>query len=106
MGVAADAGVIQVEIGGPNDGTDRRRTWCVLAVAALLLAAMAPPMRADSIWEKRQASSAFLYSEYPVPGGDSLTVLVSETSSFKQEADRTMEKDTSEHGGPASRRPW
>ena len=77
-------------------GADRRRTCCILAVAALVLAAAAAPLRADSIWDRRQASAAFLYSDTLASEvGDSLTVIISETSSFKQQADRTLEKDTS-----------
>ena len=86
--------------------TDRRRTWCVLAVAAFLLAAIAAPLRADSIWDRRQQASAFLYSDNLASEvGDSLTVLVSETSSFKQEANRTLEKDTSSTGTASFKTP-
>lgn len=77
-------------------GVDRRRTCCILAVAALVLAAAAAPLRADSIWDRRQASAAFLYSDTLASEvGDSLTVIISETSTFKQQAARTLEKDTS-----------
>ena len=75
--------------------TDRRRTCFFLVAAALAVAAAAPPLRADSLWEKRQPSAAFLYSDnLATEVGDSLTVVISETSSFKQQADRSLEKTT------------
>jgi len=75
---------------------DRRCMLHMLALAAVLLLAAAPPLRADSIWDRRQPSAAFLYADnLAADVGDSLTVLISEQSSFKQQADRALEKTTS-----------
>jgi len=74
---------------------DRRRTRVALAALFLLLAA-APALRADSIWDRRQPTAAFLYADNLATDiGDSLTVMVSEQSTFKQQADRTLAKTTS-----------
>jgi len=75
---------------------DRRRAIRVTAMAALLLLAAAPALRADSIWDRRQPSAAFLYADnLAADVGDSLTVQISEQSAFKQQADRSLEKTTS-----------
>ncbi len=74
---------------------DRRCTRVALAALFLLLAA-APALRADSIWDRRQPTAAFLYADNLATDiGDSLTVIISEQSTFKQQADRSLSKTTS-----------
>ncbi len=74
---------------------ERHYTRRLPALAALVLLAAAPAVRADSIWDRRQPSAAFLYADnLAAEVGDSLTVLVSEQSAFKQKADRSLEKTT------------
>jgi len=70
----------------------------MLAVLVLALAVTAPvpAARADSIWDRRRPSTAFLYTDnLAADVGDSLTVLISERSTFSHEADRELEKTSS-----------
>jgi len=74
------------------------RAGALCAVIVAILAA-APLARADSIWDKRTRSAAFLYTDNAAAEvGDSLTVLIADQSSFSMEAERQAEK-TTEHSG-------
>ncbi len=79
-------------------GSARGRAGTLCAVIVVILAA-APFARADSIWDRRTRSAAFLYMDNGASEvGDSLTVLIADQSSFSIEAEREAEK-TTEHSG-------
>jgi len=81
---------------------ERRRAWAWLlraGVAAALVVAWASCASAESIWDNRDAAHAFLYTDNVASDiGDSLTVIISDTSSFKNKREREMEKTTSSSG--------
>jgi flagellar L-ring protein precursor FlgH len=76
------------------------RGWAGWAVATVVvLAACVSGASAESIWEKGQGAHAFLYGDNVAAEiGDSLTVVISDQSSFKNKRDRKMEKTTSSSG--------
>lgn len=79
-----------------RDSIRRAATWATVAV---LLTAVAMPVRAESLWDRRQRSSAYLYTDnLAAQVGDSLTVLIAEESSFEMEGERTLEKNSSSSG--------
>jgi flagellar L-ring protein precursor FlgH len=54
---------------------------------------------ADSIWERRERKSAYLFRDnLALEMGDSLTVVIVDQSSFKKSGEREMEKTTSSSG--------
>jgi len=64
------------------------------------LLAIGPPARSASIWNKRVRSSAFLYTDNLASEiGDTLTVLVSDESSFSMRGERDMQKESGHSGG-------
>lgn len=75
------------------------RIWVLGAAAALVAVAGGLPAFAESIWEKRDRASAFLYTDNVAADvGDSLTVLISDTTSVKNKGERKAEKSTSSTG--------
>ncbi|MHC5033419.1 MAG: flagellar basal body L-ring protein FlgH [Planctomycetota bacterium] len=72
-------------------------TICLAAACAVLAAG--PAARADSIWDKRTTSGAFLFTDnLAAEIGDSLTVLIADQSSFTKEDERELEKTTRSSG--------
>ena len=75
------------------------RSQCGVALAVVLAVAAVGTACADSIWDRREGPSAFLYTDNLATNvGDSLTVLISEQSSFTKSGTREMEKTTSASG--------
>ncbi len=77
-------------------------TLKTIVLVALFLLSTASVARAESLWDRRRGDSAFLYRDR-VAGeiGDSLTVLVTESSVFKLSDSRKMDK-SSGHSASAS----
>jgi flagellar L-ring protein precursor FlgH len=72
---------------------------CVLAAAAAFLAVAEHPAFAESIWDKRDRACGFLYTDNVAADvGDSLTILISDTTSIKNKGERKAEKSTSSTG--------
>ncbi|KPK64324.1 MAG: hypothetical protein AMK73_04730 [Planctomycetes bacterium SM23_32] len=73
-----------------------------LAVALLALLTVALPACADSIWDRRERSFAFLYTDnLAAEVGDSITVIINDKSTFKKDDERQLEK-TSDSSGSAT----
>ncbi|MHC4479893.1 MAG: flagellar basal body L-ring protein FlgH [Planctomycetota bacterium] len=69
------------------------------AVGGMLLAAAAQMVCADSIWDRKDRSAAFLYTDnLAAEVGDSLTVLIADESSFSKKGERELEKTTAASG--------
>jgi len=60
----------------------------------LLLATAAGAARADSLWDRRVRSAAFLYQDLAAADvGDSLTIVIADESAFSKKAARDLSKD-------------
>lgn len=86
-----------------NTATPGFELWAVgkCLLAGLLLAALAtgPAARADSLWDKRTRTAAFLYTDNVAAEiGDLLTVLIADQSSFIVKGEREAEKVTEQSG--------
>lgn len=70
-----------------------RRSRILLALVLGLLAAA--PARADSIWERRDPKTAYLFHDYRARQvGDVLTIEVSEITAFEGQEKRELNKET------------
>jgi flagellar L-ring protein precursor FlgH len=73
------------------------RYLSTLIACALISLSAAPAARAESIWANRDASAAYLYRDNVAQDiGDSLTLVITESSSFQFSGSRDMDK-TSTH---------
>ncbi len=68
-------------------------------LAAAVAAAWGATAAADSIWDKRAPAAAFLYTDnVAAEVGDSLTVLITDTTSIQNKGERKAEKTTNSTG--------
>ena len=85
-----------------NGSTERGRRWAATARAAaivLLGVCAVSAACADSLWDRREQNSAFLFSDnLAARVGDNLTVFIEDQSSFKKDGEREMEKTTTSSG--------
>jgi flagellar L-ring protein precursor FlgH len=83
-------------MGSKRNTAGRGRVWLAV-LAGLALAGAAAS--ADSIWDRREPLAAFLYTDNLASQvGDSLTVLITDQSSFTKKGDRQIEKTTASSG--------
>jgi len=66
-----------------------------MAAAVALLCAAGATARAESIWAKRNRNAAYLYRDaVACDVGDSITVLITDSSSFSHKGARELDKET------------
>lgn len=82
-----------------RDGLTARACAVGAAVSVVLAVVAASGTQAESIWDRRDRASAFLYTDNVASDiGDSLTVLIADLSTVTSKGDRKLAKTTAASG--------